>query len=172
MEEKDESEKVCLKHSIQKTKSMASGPITSWQIDGETAETVIDFLFLGSRITTDGDCSCEIKTPGFMEENLRQHIKKQRHHFSDKGLYSQSYGFSSRHVWMWELDHTEDGGDAFKLWCLRRLLKSPLDCKEIKAVNPKGNQSWIFIGGTDAEVEAPILQPWREDLTHWKRPWC
>ena len=92
----------------------------------------------------------------------RQHIEKQRHHFADKGLYSQSYGFSSSHVWMWELDHKE--GWALKNSCfwtvvLENTLESPLDCKEIKPDNPKGDQSWIFIGRTDAEVEAPILWP-------------
>ena len=92
---------------------------------------------------------------------LRQHIKKQRHYFAD-GPSSQSYSFSSSHVWMWELDHKE--GWALKNWCfwtvvLEKTLKSPLNCKEIKPVNPKGNQSWIFIGRTDAEAEAPILWP-------------
>ena len=90
----------------------------------------------------------------------RQHIKKQRHHSADRGPYSQSYGFSSGHGWMWELDHTE--GWAPKNWCFQTVLlektfKSPLDCKEIKSVNPKGNQPCIFIGRTDAEAEAPIL---------------
>ena len=92
----------------------------------------------------------------------RQHIKKQRHHFADKGLYSQSSGFSSSHLWMWELHYKE--GWVPKNWCflsvvLKKTLESPLDCKEIKAVNPKGNQSWIFTGRTDAEAEAPILWP-------------
>ena len=95
----------------------------------------------------------------------RQHIKKQRHYFVDKGLSSQSYGFSSSHVWMWELVKAEcQRTDAFELWCWRRL-ESPLDCKEIKPVNPKGNQSWIFIGRTDAEAEAPIL--WPPDVKNW-----
>ena len=90
----------------------------------------------------------------------RQSIKKQRYHFANKGLYNQSHGFSSRHVWMWGRDHKE--GWASKNWCfwtvvLEKTLESPLDCKEIKLVNPKGNQSWIFIGRTDAE--APILWP-------------
>ena len=81
-------------------------------------------------------------------DQLRQHIKKQRHNFDDKGLYSQSYGFSSSHVWMWELDYKESW--VLKNWCfwtvvLEKTLESPLDCKEIKAFNPKGNQSWIFI---------------------------
>ena len=98
----------------------------------------------------------------------RQHIKKQRDSSANKGLSSQSYGFSSSHVWMWELDHKE--GWALKNWCfwtvlLEKTLESPLDCKEIKPVNPKGNQSWIFIGRTDAEAEAPILCPlmWTPD---------
>ena len=101
----------------------------------------------------------------FLEENLgqpTQHIKKQRRHFGDKGSCSQSYGFSSSHVWIWELDHK--GGWVPKNWCfwtvvLEKTLESPLDCKEIQPVNPKGNQSWIFIGRTDAEAEAPILWP-------------
>ena len=82
---------------------MASSPITSWQIDGETMETVIGFLFLGSKITADGNCSHEIKTLAPWKKSYdqpRQHIKKQRHYIADKGLYSQSYGFSSSHVWM------------------------------------------------------------------------
>ena len=92
----------------------------------------------------------------------RQHIKKQRYHFANKGLYSQSHGFSSSHVQMWELDHKE--GWAPKNWCLQtvvleKTLESPLDCKEIKPVNPKGNQPWIFIGRADAEAETPTLWP-------------
>ena len=96
----------------------------------------------------------------------RQCIKKQRYHFADKGPYSQSYGFSSSHMWMWELDHKE--GWALKSWCfqtvvLEKTLENPLDSKEIKSVNPKGNQPWIFIGRTDAEV--PIL--WPSDAKRW-----
>ena len=101
MKVKEESEKVGLKLNIQKMKIMASGPITSWQIDGETVETVRDFIFGSSKITADGDCSHEIKTLAPWKDNYdipRQHIKKQRHHFADKGPYSQSYGFSSSHV--------------------------------------------------------------------------
>ena len=97
---KEESEKVGLKLNIQKTKIMASGPINSWQIDGETVETVTDFIFLSSKITEDGDCSHEIKRCLLLGIKARQCIKKQRHHFADKGLYSQSYGFSSSHVQM------------------------------------------------------------------------
>ena len=92
----------------------------------------------------------------------RQHITKQRHHFVNKGPYSQSYGFSSSHVWMWELDHKE--GWTLKNWCfwavvLEKTLESPFDCKEIKPANPKGNQPWVFIGRTDAVAEVPILWP-------------
>ena len=103
MKVKGESEKAGLKFNIQKTKIMASSPITSWQIDGETVETVADFIFLGSKITEDGDCSHEIKMLTPWKESydqLRQHIKKQRHYFVNKGPSSQGYGFSSGHEWM------------------------------------------------------------------------
>ena len=100
---KEQSEKVSLKLNIQKTKIMASGPITSWQIDGETKETVTDFTFWVSRLTADGDYSHEIKTLALWKKRYdksRQHIKKLRHYFADKGPHGQSYGFSSSHVWM------------------------------------------------------------------------
>ena len=102
MKVKEESEKVGLKLNIQKAKIMASGPITSWQIDGETMETVTDFIFLGSKITADGDYSHEIKRCLLFGsyDQPRQHIKKQRHYFVNKGMSSQGYGFSSSHVWM------------------------------------------------------------------------
>ena len=103
MEVKEESEKVGLKFNIQKTNIMASGPIISWQIDGETFETVRDFIFLDSESTEDNDCSHEIKTLAPWKKSYdqhRQHIKKLRHYFADKGLSSQSYSFSSSHVWM------------------------------------------------------------------------
>ena len=104
MKVKEESEKAVLKLNIQKAKSMASCPITSWQTVGETMETVTDFIFLGSKITADGDCSHEIKkmfAPWKKSYGQpRQHIKKQRHYFSNKGPSSQGYGFSSGHVWM------------------------------------------------------------------------
>ena len=101
----------------------------------------------------------------------RQHIKKQRHYFANKGPSSQSYGFSSSHVWIWELDYKESW--APKNWCfwtvvLEKTLESPLDCKEIQPVYPKGNQSWIFwifIGRTDAEAEIPIL--WPPNAKNW-----
>ena len=99
---KEESEIVGLKLNIHKTKIMASGPITSWQIHKETVETVADFIFLGSKITADGDCSHEIKNAPWKKsyDKPRQCIKQQRHYFANKGLYSQSYCFSSSHVWM------------------------------------------------------------------------
>ena len=101
MKVKEENERVGLKLNIQNTKIMASGPITSWQIDGETVETVADFILGGSKITADGDCSHEIKTLTPWKESYdqpRQHIKKQRHYFANKSPSSQSYGFSSSHV--------------------------------------------------------------------------
>ena len=98
----------------------------------------------------------------------RQRNKKQKHYFANKDLSTQSYGFASGHVWMWELDHKENW--ALKNWCfwtvvLAKTLESPLDCKEIQPVNPKGNEFWIFIGGTDAEAEIPIL--WPPDAKNW-----
>ena len=106
----------------------------------------------------------------------RQHIQKQKHYFANKGPSSQGYGFSSGHVWMWELDCEESW--ALKNWCfwtvvLEKTLESPLDCKEIQPAHSKGDQSWVFIGRTDVEAETPIL--WSSDakswLTHLKRPW-
>ena len=129
------------------------------------------FIFLGSKITTDGDCSHEIKRHLLLGRKAmipRQYIKKQRHHFANKCLSGQSYGFSSSHVWMWELDYKESW--APKRWCfwnvlLEKTLESPLDCKEIQPVHPKGNQFWISTGRTDAEAETPIL--WPPDVKHW-----
>ena len=113
-----ENEKVGLKFNIQKTKIVASGPITSWQIDGETEETVSDFILGGSKITADGDCSHEIKRSlllGILEgrtwkesyDQPRQHIKRQRHYFVNKGPSSQRYGICSIHGWMCELEYKE-----------------------------------------------------------------
>ena len=142
---------------------MASGPITSWEIDGETVETVSDFIFLGSKITADGDCSHEIKRRLLLGRkvmtNLDGNIQKQRHYFANRGPSSQGYGFSSGHVWMWELDCEESW--VPKNWCfwsvvLEKTLESPLDCKEVQPVHPKGDQSWVFIARTDVETETPI----------------
>ena len=145
---KEEREQVGLKLNIQKSKIMASGPITSWQIDGETVETVVDFIFLGPKIPADGDCSHEIKRLLLLwkesYDQSRQHIEKQRHYFASKGPSSQGYDFSSGHIWMWELDYKESW--APKNWCfwtvvLEKALENPLDCKEIQPVHPKGDQS-------------------------------
>ena len=109
-------------------------------------------------------------------DQLRQHIKKQRHYFANKGPPSQGYDFSSSHIWMWELDYKESW--VPKNWffwtvVLEKTLESPLDCKEIQPVHPKGDQSWIFIGRADVGAETPILlATWCEELTHLKRPWC
>ena len=100
---KQEIEKAGLKLNVQKTKTITSAPIISWQIDGETMETVTDFILLGFKITADGNCSHEIKTLASWKKSYDkpgQHIKKQRHYFANKGLSSQSYGFSSSHIWM------------------------------------------------------------------------
>ena len=164
MRVKQEREKAGLKFNIQKTKVMAHSPISSWQIEGKKVEAVTDFICLGSQITVDSDCHHEIKRCLLLGRkamtNLGSVLKKQRHYFASKGLYSKSYGFSSSHVWMWELDHKESW--ELKNWCvltvvLEKTLGSPLHCKEIKLVNPNGKQPWIFTGRTDAE--APIFWP-------------
>ena len=144
---KKESEKVGLKLNIKKTKIMASGPITSWQIDRETMETVTDFIFLGSKITADGDCSHEIKRRLLLGRkamtNLESILKSRDITLSTKVHLVKAmvfpvvmYGCES-----WTINKTGHRKiDAFELWCWRRLL-SPLECKEIQAVHPKGNQS-------------------------------
>ena len=168
---KEESGKVGLKLNIQKTKIMASSPITSWEIDGETVETVSDFIFLGSKITADGHCSREIKRCLLLGRKVMTNldsILESRDYFANKGPSSQGYGFSCGHVWMWELDYKEHR--ALKNWCvwtvvLEKTLESPLDCKEIQPVHSKGDQSWVVIGRTDAEAETPIL--WPPDVKSW-----
>ena len=168
---------VGLKLSIQKTKIMASGPITSWQIDGETVETVTDFIWGGSKITADGDCT-NLKMLTVWKKSYdqpRQLIKKQRHYSANKGPSIQSYGFSSSHVWMHELDYKEIW--APKNWCfwtvvLEKTIEGPLDCKEIQPVHSK-DQSRVFFGRTDAKAETLILRPPHAKCwPHWKRPWC
>ena len=152
---------------------MASGPITSWQIDGETMETVTKFLFLGSKITADGNCSYEIKRHLLLG---RKAVASQ-----DSILKSGDMTLPTK-VWIlkdtvflvvvygcedWTIKKAEcQQINAFELWCWRRLLRVPwMDSKEIKPVSPKGNQSWIFIGRTDAEAEAPVL--WLPDGKNW-----
>ena len=150
---------------------MASGPITWWQIDGETMETVT-FYFLGLQ----NHCRWWLQPWNWMMlapwkksyNQPRQHNRKQRRYFTNKGPSSQSYGFSNSHVWMWELDHRESWMQ--KNWCfwtmvLEKTLESPLDSKEVKSVSSNGNQSWIFIGRTAAEAETPIT--WPPDAKSW-----
>ena len=172
MKGKEESERAGLKLNIQKTNIMAPGMITAWQIDGETMETVTEFIFWwGSKITSNGDSCHEIKRRLLLERKVMTNldsIKKQRHYFVNKVPPSQSYGFSSSHEWMWELDYKESW--ALKNWCFwtvvsEKTFESPLDCKEIQPVHPKGNQSWTFIGRTDAEAGTPIF--WPLDAKNW-----
>ena len=165
---KEQSENVGLKLNIQKTKIMASGPITSWQLDGETVET--DFIFWGSKITADVDCSHEIKRCLLLRRKVMTTLDSM---FKSRDItlpthIHQGCGFSSGHVWMWELDCEESW--APKNWCfwtvvLEKTLESPLDCKEIQPVHPKGDESWVFIGRTDVEAETPIL--WPPDAKNW-----
>ena len=132
----DKLEKVGLKLNIQKMKIMASGPITSWEIHGETVETVSDFIFGGSKITADGDCSHEIKRRLLLGRKVMTNLDsifKSRHYFANKGLSSQGYVFSSGHVRMRDLDYKES--QARKNWCfwtvvLEKTLESPLDCRD------------------------------------------
>ena len=142
-------------------------------------ETVINFVFLGSKTTADGDWShgiTRLLLLGRKAMTNRQCIKKQRHHYADTGLYSQSYGFSSSHVQMWALDHKE--GWMPKRWCfqivvLEKILECPLDCKEVKSVNPKSESTlnihwkdWCWSWGSNT------LATWCKEPMHWKRPWC
>ena len=170
MKVKEESEKVGLKLNIQKTKIMASGPITSWQMDGETMETVKNFIFLDSKIIVDGDSSHEMKRCLLLGRKVMTNLDSilKTRDFANKSLHSQGYGFSSGHVWIWELDYKESW--ALKNLCfwtvvLEKALESLLDCKEIQLVHHKENPSWIFIGRTDAEAETPIL--WPPDGKNW-----
>ena len=144
---------------------MASSPITSWQIDGKTVEIVADFILRGSKITADGDCSHEMKRRLLLGRkimtNLYSMLKKRDITLSTKVHLVKAmvfpvvmYGCES---WSW----------CFWTVVLDKTLESPLDCKEIQPVHPKGDQSWVFIGRTDVETEIPIL--WTPDL---KRPWC
>ena len=144
---------------------MASSSIISWQIQGEKVETVTDFIFLGSKITVDSDCSHEMKRHLLLGRkamaNLDRVFKSRNITLLTKVHYSQSYGFSSSQVRMWELDHKESWAPdnwCFQIRMLEKTLGSPLDSK-IKPINLKENQPWIFTGRTDAEAEAPILWP-------------
>ena len=150
---------------------MASGSITSWQTDGETVETVIDFIFSGSKITADGDCSHEIKRYSLLGRkvmtSLGSILKSRDITLPTKVHLVKAMVFPVVRYWCesWTIKKAEHQRiDAFELWCWRRL-ESPLDFKEIQPVHPKGNQSWIFIRRTDAETETPIL--WPPDAKNW-----
>ena len=173
MKVKGESEKVGLKLNIQKTKMAASRPIISWQIDGETTETVTDFISGGFKITADGDCTYEIKRrllPGRKAMTNLDSVLKSRNitlptkvHWVKATVFPiVMYGCES-----WTIKKAEcQRIDAFELWCWRRLWRVPwTPCKEIQPVHPKGNQSLIFIGRTDADAETLIL--WPPDWKNW-----
>ena len=174
MKVKEESEKVGLKLNIQKRKIMGSGSITSWQIDGETMETVTDFIFWGSKITAD-DWSHEIKRCLLLGRktmtNLDSIWKSRDITLPTKVCLVKAMVFPVVMygcVWMWELDYKESW--VPKNWCFwtvvfEKTRESPLDSKEIQPVHPKGNQSWMFIGRTDVEAETPIL--WSPDAKNW-----
>ena len=164
MKVKEKRGKVGLKLNIQKTKIMASSPITTWHTDGERMETVADFILEGSKITADGDCSHEIKRWLFLGRkvmtDLDSILKSRDITLPTKVCLVKAtvfpvvmYGYES-----WTIKKAERQiTDAFER--LEKTLESPLDCKEIRLVHPKGDQSWVFIGGTDVEAETPILWP-------------
>ena len=165
MKVKEESEKVGLKLNIQKTKILASGPITSWEIDGKTMQTVSDFIILGSKITADGDCSHEIKRRLLLGRkvitNLDSILKFRDITLPTKVRLVKAMVFPvvMYRCESWTVNKAEHRRiDAFELWCWRRL-ESPLDCKEIQPVHSKGDQPWDFFGRTDAKAETPVLWP-------------
>ena len=174
MKVKEDSEKAGLKLNIQKAKIMASNPIILWQMDREAMKQWQILFSWAPKSLQMVTAAMKLKDACSLEDDKpRQCIKKkkkkkERCYFADKDLSSQSCGFSSSHVLLWELDHKE--GWVSKNWCfwtmvLEKILESLLDCKEIKPVHPKGNQSWIFIGKTDAEAETPIF--WPPDAKSW-----
>ena len=167
MNVKEESKKAGLKLNIQTTKVMASGPTTSWKIEGEKVETVKDIIFLGSKITADGDYSHKIKRHLLLEKSVTNpdSILKGRN-FADKGSYIQSYGFSSSLVQMWELDHKEGwvpNNWCFDLQCWRRLLRVPWTARISKPVNPKGNQPEYSLEGLMLKLQSFGHLMWKVD---------
>ena len=150
---------------------MASGPITSCQIDEETMETVRDFIlgWRSSKITANGDCSHEIKRSLLLGRkamtNLDSILKSRVITLPTKVCLVKAKVFFSSHAWMWELEYKESWAWCFWTVLLEKTLESPLDSKEIKPVNHKGNESWIFTGRTDAKAETPVL--WPPDAKNW-----
>ena len=181
MKMKEGSEKVGLKLTIQKTKITASSPITSWQIDGETMETVTEFNFGGSKIIADGDCSHGIKRCFLLGRKVMTNldsILKSRDITLPTKIHLVKvmvspvvmYGCES-----WTIKKAKHRRiDAFELWCWKRLLRVPWTARRSNQSILKEIQSWIFIGRTDAEAETPVLTlaTWWEELTLWKRPLC
>ena len=177
MKVKEESEKVGLKLSIQKNKIMASGPITSWQIDGETVETVADFIFLGSKITADGDCSHEIKRhllPGRevitnLDSTLSRDILPTNVHLVKAMAFPVvMYGCES-----WTIKKAEHRRlDAFELWCWRRLLRVPWTASRSNQSILKEISPGCSLEGLCWSCNSNTLATWCEELTHLKRPWC
>ena len=177
MKVKEKSEKVGLKLSIQKTKIMASGPITSWQQMGKQWKQ--DRLYLGG---LQNHCRSWLQPWNWKMlapwkkryDQPRQHIKKQRHYFSNKGLSSQSYHFSRSHVWMWELDYKKAEHrriDAFELWCWRRLLRVPWTARSNQSILKEISPEYLLEGlMLTLKLQYFALLMWRTDS--WKRPWC
>ena len=141
-------------------------------------ETVRNFIFLGSKITADGNCGHKIKRLLLLGRKAMTNLDSilNNREIADKGPYSQNYGFSSSHVWIWELNYKESW--ALKNWCFwtvvleEKTLQSPLDCKEIQSVHPKGNKSWIHWKDWCWSWNSNTLATWCKELTHWNRPWC
>ena len=182
MKVKEKSEKVGLKLNIQKTKNMASGPIISWQIDGETMETVTDLIFGGFKITADGDCTMKWKDACSLKKSYdkhRQHIKKQRQYFVNEGPSSQSYGFFMHGCEVMhgceELDCKESW--ALKNWCfwtvvLEKTLENPLTARRsdqsiLKEISPEYSLEGLML-----KLKLQYLATWCQELSHLKRPWC
>ena len=178
MKVKEESEKVGLKLSIQKTKIIASSSIASGQIDGETVETVADFIFLGTKITADGwlqPWDKKTLTPWKKSyDQTRQHVKKQRYYFTNNGLIKAMvfpvvmYGCES-----WTVKKAERRkSDPFELWCWKRLLRVPWTARRsnqsiLKEISPECSLEGLML-----KLKLNTLATWCEELNHWKRPWC
>ena len=164
MKVKEESEKVGLKLNIQKMKIMSSGPITSWQIDGKTVEIVTDFILGGSKIRADGDCSHEIERRFLLGRKVMTNLDLPTKVRLVKARVFPvvRYGGES-----WTFKKAEHRPKNWCFWSvvLEKTLESPLDSKEMQPDHPNGNQSWIFIGRTDAEAKTPIL--WPPDAKNW-----
>ena len=164
MKVKEESEKVDLNLNIQKMKIMASGPITSWEIDGETLETVSDFIFGGSKITADGDCSHEIKRGLLLGRKVMTNLDsvfKSRDITLPTKIHlvkAMVYPVVMYRCESWTVKKAEHRRiDAFELWCWNKTLESPLDCKETQPVHSEGDHPWDFFGRNDVKAEPPVL---------------